>query len=567
MATYSKDHLAALLSKLGTKNVDNPFKQETPKPEKSLASVTPIPENSIQVLDKYGNTITLNEKQSTAVSYAAAGKSFVLIGAAGTGKTTCQGASVQAIIQNGHARILTDVFGHKHLKKGAPGIAIVAFTRRAVNNIKKALPEHLKDCCMTIHKLLQYSPVKEDYETADGETKTKMTFQPTYTADNPLPPSLQWIIYEESSMVGTDLYKRVQEAMPHIHREIFLGDLQQLPPVFGPAVLGFKLLDLPCVELTEVYRQALESPILSLAWKVLRGEDMPHSEFDNLSVAGKLKLHAWKKKLSAEDAVTQIALFFKKAYQAGTYIPSRDMILMAQNVKFGTLELNKFIATYIAKDTESEVFEVVSGRFKQYFRVGEIIMVDKEDAEIVDIQPNPKYFGKPAQPSSKQLNYWGQLAEDHVETSLTQEADFELSADDIDSLLAKVEAMGGDSEERVNQASHVIRVRYPDRDYEEDISDSGSINAILLGYALTVHKAQGSEWENVFFVSHGSNGRMLQRELLYTAVTRAKDSLYVVCEPDMLQKAVKSQIIKGNTLAEKAEFFKGKKDKIAEMNN
>jgi ATP-dependent exoDNAse (exonuclease V) alpha subunit len=51
---------------------------------------------------------------------------------------------------------------------------------------------------------------------------------------------------------------------------------------------------------------------------------------------------------------------------------------------------------------------------------------------------------------------------------------------------------------------------------------------------------------------------MLQRELIYTAVTRAKKELYVICEPDTFYKGVINQRIKGTTLAEKAEFFKGK---------
>jgi len=81
---------------------------------------------------------------------------------------------------------------------------------------------------------------------------------------------------------------------------------------------------------------------------------------------------------------------------------------------------------------------------------------------------------------------------------------------------------------------------------------------MLLGYCLTVHKAQGSEWRKVFFVTHQSHATMLQRELLYTAVTRAKEELYVICEPETFTNGIRSQRVKGNTLAEKAEYFKGR---------
>ena len=61
-------------------------------------------------------------------------------------------------------------------------------------------------------------------------------------------------------------------ALPHDPQEIFIGDLRQLPPVFGPAILGFKMSLLPVIELTEVYRQALLSPIIRLAHVVVSGD-------------------------------------------------------------------------------------------------------------------------------------------------------------------------------------------------------------------------------------------------------------------------------------------------------
>jgi predicted SprT family Zn-dependent metalloprotease len=52
---------------------------------------------------------------------------------------------------------------------------------------------------------------------------------------------------------------------------------------------------------------------------------------------------------------------------------------------------------------------------------------------------------------------------------------------------------------------------------------------------------------------------MNQRELLYTAATRAKKLLYMICEPETLEKGILSQKVKGDTIEEKAEWFKGKK--------
>ena len=84
------------------------------------------------------------------------------------------------------------------------------------------------------------------------------------------------------------------------------------------------------------------------------------------------------------------------------------------------------------------------------------------------------------------------------------------------------------------------------------------MNSIVMAYALTVHKSQGSEWRKVFFILHQSHNTMIQRELMYTACTRAREELYVICEPDSFEKGITGQRIRGNTLTEKAQFFKGK---------
>jgi hypothetical protein len=128
--------------------------------------------------------------------------------------------------------------------------------------------------------------------------------------------------------------------------------------------------------------------------------------------------------------------------------------------------------------------------------------------------------------------------------------------------------LGGDDsrKERVQSASHIIHIQltYGEEDKEEVLKDAASINDLLGGYALTVHKFQGSENDRVFLFLHQSHAVMVSRELLYTAVTRAKKFLHIVCETDTFYKGVQSQRIKGDTLLEKAEFFKGKQSDYEE---
>jgi len=512
--------------------------------------------------DRFGHQITYNDKQNLAVETIAAGKSCVVIGAAGTGKTTSMKGATSALIQTGKVGVMKPD-GHKHLLPGSPGIVVCAYTRRATANIRKNLPLDLQQCCVTIHKLLEYAPIYYDVEDPEtGETKKKMVFEPTRHGGRPLPETIKAIFFEESSMIGTQLFQQVMAACPHCPQIIFLGDIQQLPPVFGPAILGFKMLELPVIELTEVYRQALESPIISLAHRVLSGRAIPRSEFvAQWKKEGQLTIRPWSKKIEWELAMQTIGAVFKKAYDEGGYIPGEDMILMPFNKSFGTIELNNIIANHIARKNKIETFEIVAGFNKIYLSPGDRVMYEKEDAIITKIEKNPVYTGKQPQPHSTTLDYWGYdpvLHTDSQEGTITD--------DSVDLLLSQA---AGDDSDRVKKASHIVHIKMlaqakedEDEETKEDIKldKASELNALILGYALTVHKSQGSEWRKVYFISHQSNATMLSRELIYTAVTRAKEELVVICEPEMFTNGLKSQRVKGNSWQEKAEYFKGKID-------
>ncbi len=515
------------------------------------------PESGLHIYDKYGKLITLNSKQSEFVNLAVSGQSCVLIGAAGTGKTTCQRAVTQGIIQNkpGHA-ISTD--GHKHLTEGSPGIVICAYTRRAVANIRRNMSAELQGNCITIHKLLEYAPVY--YDVIDPETgneKTKMVFEPTRNASNPLPATIHTIIFEESSMIGTDLHQEVIDACPHNVQFIYLGDIQQLPPVFGPAILGFKLLELPVVELTEVYRQALESPIISLAHRILSGNPIPSTEYESWKTPGQLTLHPWKKKIDALNAVNTLGMFFTKAADNAIYDPEEDIILIPYNKSCGTDELNKIIANHLARRRNEITHQIIAGFNKIQLSVGDKVLFDKEDAIILEISRNPSYGGAEPLLPSRTLDYWG-IEQDPANLNMGGASD----VDPMDFILAQVAS--AEKEERVRACSHRIKLKMRDSETERTIDSAADVNSLLLGYALTVHKSQGSEWRKVFFCMHQTHAAMISRELLYTGVTRAREELYVICEPETFTNGINSQRVKGNTLEEKAEYFKGKLERNKE---
>lgn len=553
MSSIDRANLAALLAKLREQRVAETapvHKTEMPAPTQELAPIAPVSESNTVHTGMSGELITYNQKQQEFVDLVASGKSCVLIGAAGTGKTTATQGGMQALLQSGRIPILSGA-QHKHLIDGTPGLLLVSYTRRAVNNIRKAQSEELKNNCITAHKLLEYAP--EYYEIEDpitGETKNTMRFCPSRNEYNPLPSTLAFIGAEEASMLSVELYKEITDALGHEIQWVFIGDINQLPPVFGSAILGFKMLELPVVELTEVYRQALESPIIKLAHRILSGKPIPASEYPEWKVEGKLTIHPWKKKLHPDNALLTLAAFFKAALDSGSYNPEEDTILIPYNKSCGTIELNKHIANHLAKKADAVTYEVMAGFNKHYFSIGDKVLYDKEDAEIEDICYNSAYTGARVQAESKHLDYWGH----NHNPDPSHRAAKGVGIDDVDFLLEQVAS----AEDRVTQASHKIVVRLLDSGRSMELNKAADVNNLLHSYALTVHKAQGSEWRKVFFCLHQSHATMLQRELLYTAVTRAREELYIICEPDSLTKGIKSQKIKGNTLAEKAEWFKGK---------
>lgn len=514
---------------------------------------TSIPHNPVTSTgtDRHGNTITYNHAQQQAIDLITSGQSCVVIGAAGTGKTTIQKASTAGLLQSG--KILPQLNqDHKYLSAKSPGIAIVAYTRRATNNIRKNMSEDLQPCCITIHKLLEYAPVEvfiTDPET--GKEKRSMRFEPQRNAENPLPSNIHTIIIEEASMVSLQLFNEIVEASPHNPQIVFLGDIQQLPPVFGSAILGYKMLELPVVELVEVHRQALDSPILSLAHRVLSGKPIPSAELLSLNVPGKLKLHPWKKRISSEAATITLAKFFIQQLDTNQYNPETDGILIPFNKSCGTDDLNKHIATRIAQRNQEPVYEIIHGFKKSYYSVGDKCLYEREDAVIQSIEPNPQYTGVTPQPASTSLNYWGHHSGEHQSNKSSDDID-------IDQIMAAISLPSSEDEPTVRAASHTITLQLLDSDRTITIRSAGEIDALILGYAITVHKSQGSEWDKVYLCFHQSHSTMLQRELLYTAVTRAKHELFCICESDTFEKGIVRQRIKGSTWQEKAEHFKGK---------
>lgn len=521
---------------------------------------------------------TWNTEQTQAITFGVTGKSFCLIGAAGTGKTTTLRGTLRAMIENHTVPILAH--STAHLSSGTPGVVLVSYTRRAVRNIAKQMPEELKSHCLTIHKLLEFAPEYYEEYNEEGKMVTKMRFSPTRNRMNPLPRTLTKIVIDESSMVSIELYELLLDALPNPSEVqfIFLGDLNQLPPVYGQAVLGLKLLELPIVELTQVYRQALESPIISLAlsiknnnfaqfnkdahelWGAPRLWDAKKVE-ERITLdkpgRGKVTLVPWKKRYDPEFSLRAVKERIPVWIKEGFYDPAEDLMLCPWNKSFGTDELNKSIADTLGKMREAVVWEVIAGYNKHYLAVGDKMMIDKQEAWILDIHRNPKYIGKRTQKESKDLNRWGRNLAGVTEFDETDSLD-------VDALISAFESEEA-VEDRTAQSSHIIKVRFIDTDETMLIDKAATLNSSNFAYAITVHKAQGSECRKVFFITDFCHAAMLSRELVYTGITRAAEELVILMSPQMLATAAAKPRIKGDTLAAKLAFFNQRlKERIEE---
>ena len=536
----------------------------------------------MSIIHDLSKGITLNTEQQKFVSLVAQGRSCCLVGAAGTGKTTAVKQAITNLLSTKSIptiKVPTGNHSNPKLLQGLEGIVGCAFTRKAVANLKANFPDRLHPHCMTIHALLEFAPVFYKTFDDDGNLVSTMRFEPTRNRLNPLPTELSTIVIEESSMVGTDLFKQLMDAIPPNHpiQLVFLGDINQLSPVFGDAILGYKLLELPTIVLTQVYRQALESPIIRLAHRILSGKQILYPELSmeekdggQWQVKDKLTILNWKPKTSDVQAEITALAYLKKEYLANNYDPFNDMVICPFSKHFGTINLSKGIANFMDEKFAIHPTEVIGGFVKKYFAIGDLVLFQNEEYIITKINRNAMYRGK-IQPNTDVIfdrfgnikgTKKGKDSTDAYDTSSIPKTADEI----IDSIIANAE------DEVTDNASHVIYLAKPDALEQYlaaghtmdtipktiSIDSRGQVNNLTLAYATTCHKAQGLESKRVFILTHKCHNILLNREWLYTAVTRAKETLTILCERDAFIGGINRQQIKGTTLEEKAEYFKGK---------
>jgi len=548
---YISDYLSNLLQRLNDQDIrattielDNllPSEREVYYKQEQLLDREAVPQKQ----ETFSLSIVLNKEQLLAKELAFTGKSFVLTGAAGTGKTTAQREIAAELLRQNQLGTHSFRIQGSGERIDAPSIAFCAYTRIASGNLRRAIHKDpdleavLTHNITTIHNLLEYTP--ETYWNYEKNAEA-FRFVPRRTASNPL--DITHLIIEEATMVGVaDLWPQLYAALRPNVQIIFIGDINQLQPVFGASVFNYALVQLPVVELTHVYRQKEGSSILDNAHRILRGE-YPLIEDENFKIIRGGNIQHSQAKLAQSLGVT-----IPKWHEVGEYDPEQDIILSPWNKHdLGTDNLNKIVAQFLGDERDAIVFEVIAGISKVYLAVGDKVLFNKQVGIIADIKRNMQYYGKPPKPESNNLLRFGA----YRSTENIADSDFELAGYENISL---EEMMSEETSEKKRQASHIVDIEM-ETGVTETLSAVGDFSpqSFSLGYALTVHKAQGCEWRKVFFILHKDHSISAQRELFYTAVTRSREQCVLIAKDFMLEKAIKSQKVKGNTVAEKIAYF------------
>lgn len=519
--------------------------------------------------------------QLAALDMLIRGKHVCLIGSAGTGKTTMAKHALAQLIYGGEG--VDSPVGLRQLSgEQGPSIAVCAFTGIATQVITATLPTWLHPACKTIHSLLEYKPVDRDGDEIG-------MFTPSRTASNKLDHDI--IIIDEASMLGLDLWHNVVNALRPHTKVILIGDLNQLKPVADATMFAYALsagIDnkdgWSIAELTTIHRQkeAAANKIIDGAHAILNGQQ---PKFDDPAKDPDWRFIGYEIPPNASQAHERIVGAIDVLRKMPTpdnvsrplYDPYQDLLLCAGNgfdendssAFVQQSPLNGSLSRLIEKPSEEHpLFLIDAGRETRRFAVGHRVMATKNESpnakdrvtngltgRITSIEPNPTWRGNKAMfGTEKEVMEW---RSQQAKLAMSRGSENSLGVDFASFSLAEVDTSKFLANEKnlEKQASHIVTVEYVNK-AKRTYKTAADVGGIMLAYAVTVHKAQGSQADTVVIVVHQAVKRQLSREWLYTGVTRARRRVIILYTRMGLSTAVSRQQIYGKDLREKVNRYR-----------
>ncbi len=294
------------------------------------------------------------------------------------------------------------------------------------------------------------------------------------------------LIIDEMSMVDSMLFYAVLKALTFSARLIMVGDSDQLPSVGAGNVLGDILASdmLPSVTLDTIFRQAAESIIVTNAHDIVRGEYPELAAHDN-------DFFFLPRANASDTAKTIIQLCAKRLPAAYGFSPQWDIQVLCPGKRgeLGSWSLNHELQA---------VLNPPDGKKREFKYQGGVL---REGDKVMQIRNN-------------------------YDTAWARD-DGEMGAGVYNGDIGMVKS--------IDPRNRTLDVRFDDRTAQYTYDGAGELEH---AWAVTVHKSQGSEFEAVVIPLYNENPRLCYRNLLYTAVTRARQLLIIVGEQRSIMRMV-----------------------------
>ena len=351
-------------------------------------------------------------------------------------------------------------------KKQGKKVALCAPTGRAAKRMEEATGSEAK----TLHRLLEIGKIKDELgiENVDYETA---------------PIDADVIIVDEMSMVDVFLMNYLVKAIYLGTKLVLVGDIDQLASV-GPGSILKDIIEseqFEVIKLDKIFRQAALSKIVLNAHNVNKGESFITKTEDKSLKEDFFYINEYNQ----DKILYNILSLCKerlKNYGDYDFFKNIQVITPTKRGMIGTKELNKYLQNELNPKSEKKK-EKVSGNV--IFRQGDRVMQVKNNYDI----------------------YWEKHEPEYEYGSGVFNGEFGTIVD-------------------INEEEKQIEVKYDDDKHAwyayQDLEE------LEHSYAITVHKSQGSEFDVVILPITASSPMLLTRNLLYTAITRAKKLLIVI---------------------------------------